>query len=139
MVTTGLGVLRTLGRACREPTSWALFGAFAGLLLAIFFWASISFLKANPALVMVREQELEEMIFFGDQPQPALSNVSAVSCSQCDGQFHEHCVYITPNVYEEMDELEGPWTYPDCLIKEAPMTHETTQPLVYIFILVKLF
>ncbi len=71
MVTTGLGVLRTLGRACREPTSWALFGAVAGLFLAIFFWASVSFLQANPALVMVREQELEEMIFFGHQSQPA--------------------------------------------------------------------
>ena len=81
---------------------------------------------------MVSEEELEEMKCFCGQPQPAFGDRSAVSCSQCDGRFHEYCVYITPKVYDQMDEMEGQWICPHCLNKEPPVTHKTTKSQVYI-------
>jgi len=60
---------------------------------------------------MVRGQELEGMTFFSGLPQPTLGDGSAVSCSQCDDRFHEHCVYITPKVYKQVNELEEPWIF----------------------------
>jgi len=73
---------------------------------------------------MVSEEKLEEMKCFCGHPQPAFGVGSAVSCSQCDGRFHEYCVYITPNVYEQMGEFAEPWICPHCLNKESPIAHE---------------
>ena len=81
---------------------------------------------------MVSEEELEEMKCFCGQPQPAFGDRSAVICSKCDDRFHQYCVYITPKVYEQMDEMEEPWICPHCLNKEAPVTHKTTKSQVYI-------
>ena len=81
---------------------------------------------------MMSEEELEEMNCLCGQPQPAYGDDSAVSCSQCDGRFHGHCVNITTKIYEQMDELEEPWICPHCLNKVPPNTQETAQSLVYI-------
>ena len=84
---------------------------------------------------MVRGEEREEMKCFCGQPKPAYGDASAISCSQCDDRFHGHCVYITPEIYQQMDEFEEPWICPRCLNKEPPIAHEETHSQVsYLYI-----
>lgn len=89
----------------------------------------MSFLQDEEAdeAIIVSEQILDEMVCICGQPQPAYGDGSAVSCDQCDDRFHGHCVYITPELYEQMDESEELWICPRCINKETSISHKTTQ------------
>lgn len=81
----------------------------------------------------MNEPILDETNCLCDQPQPVYGDGSAVSCDQCEDQFHGHCnVFFTPETKKQLDEFDEPWICPGSIDKVPSLIDETTKAQVTI-------